>query len=300
MESHKTRFVLCQHYFRVPLFPLGEKTTIWDENIGEKQLNMRIIEKLVEGSKTADEAYDRDNAADWTSVAAGSGGAIPGDDSDELLRLWFVSDPFEVVCIMDTEEDEDEEVEEGRSSSPEGAGAENHDEEQADSSGPVPANGNNVQDDDDDMRERPRPLVAVDFGHAVWIEFVPEEELPTESQGNGYNSQAHEDDSDADTVDDAWSILNTQPNGDIFRADYEDRRRIAPKRLRFVTFPPINTDPYAEQMPHSKNDRIGVVRTLEVPNELDLSTVETINIDQSQGAVILSVREGKIFILCYE
>jgi len=43
-----------------------------------------------------------------------------------------------------------------------------------------------------------------------------------------------------------------------------------------------------------------VVRTLQVPDELDLGLVETINIDQSQGAVILSDRDGKIFILCYE
>ena len=44
----------------------------------------------------------------------------------------------------------------------------------------------------------------------------------------------------------------------------------------------------------------GKVRTLEIPEELDLDSVETINIDQSQGAVILSVKQGKIFILCYE
>ena len=44
----------------------------------------------------------------------------------------------------------------------------------------------------------------------------------------------------------------------------------------------------------------GVVRTLEVPEELCLDAVETINIDQSQGAIIISVRDGKIFILCYE
>jgi hypothetical protein len=43
-----------------------------------------------------------------------------------------------------------------------------------------------------------------------------------------------------------------------------------------------------------------VVRTLEIPEELDLDVVETINIDQSQGAVILSVKDGKIFILRYE
>ena len=44
----------------------------------------------------------------------------------------------------------------------------------------------------------------------------------------------------------------------------------------------------------------GVVQTLEVPEELCLDAVETINIDQSQGAIIISVRDGKIFILCYE
>ena len=41
----------------------------------------------------------------------------------------------------------------------------------------------------------------------------------------------------------------------------------------------------------------GEVRTLEVPDELELSAVETINIDQSQGAVILSDSDGRIFIL---
>jgi len=44
----------------------------------------------------------------------------------------------------------------------------------------------------------------------------------------------------------------------------------------------------------------GAVRTLAISQELDLHEVETINIDQSQGAVILSLRQGKIFILCYE
>jgi hypothetical protein len=44
----------------------------------------------------------------------------------------------------------------------------------------------------------------------------------------------------------------------------------------------------------------GAVRTLAIPDELDLQEVETINIDQSQGAVILSARQGKVFILYYE
>jgi hypothetical protein len=138
--------------------------------------------------------------------------------SDSLMNLWYVSTPFEVVCLVDGSEDEDE------------------------------ATGS----------DRPRPLIAVDFGHAVWIEFVDNED-------------------------------------DLFRARGGDPDA---KWLRFVTFPPyqgnVNEDGTPCEWPG------GEVRTLDIPEELDLDSVETINIDQSQGAVILSVREGKIFILCYE
>ena len=48
--------------------------------------------------------------------------------------------------------------------------------------------------------------------------------------------------------------------------------------------------------PNGAFEMEGAVRTLAIPEELDLHEVETINIDQSQGAVILSVRQGKIFI----
>jgi len=44
----------------------------------------------------------------------------------------------------------------------------------------------------------------------------------------------------------------------------------------------------------------GVVHTLPTPPGLQLGLVETINIDQSQGAIILSDKGGKIWILCYE
>lgn len=107
---------------------------------------------------------------------------------------------------------------------------------------------------DEDGHHRSRPLVAVDFGHAVWVE--------------------HCDNS----------------------VDGEDcaSERLDGKCLRFVTFPPVGEENPADQEPTQ-----GVVRTLEVPEELDLDTVETINIDQSQGAVILSNMEGKIFFLFY-
>ncbi|KAN0125689.1 hypothetical protein V8E52_000896 [Russula decolorans] len=65
------------------------------------------------------------------------------------------------------------------------------------------------------------------------------------------------------------------------------------KRLRFVSFPGMRLEGEGHAME-------GAARTLAIPKELDLHEVETINIDQSQGAVILSVRQGKIFILCYE
>lgn len=135
-------------------------------------------------------------------------------------------------------------------------------------------------DEDDDLAERPRPLVAVDFGHAVWIEFVENEDDPTRPRPGPED----EDDDDDETRE---SRANARANA---------------KWLRFVTFPPFGEDmekPGADgATPWEKSG--GVVRTLAIPEELDLDSVETINIDQSQGAVILSVKDGKIFILCYE
>ncbi|KAJ7591784.1 hypothetical protein C8J56DRAFT_931739 [Mycena floridula] len=167
--SHRTNYVLVQHYFRVPMMELKEKGKGTD---GQQALDL--------------------------------------DDEDGLNLLWYVNTPFEVVCVAETSGTFD------------------------------------VSDDE----PRSRPLVAVDFGHAVWIEYSNEEEV----------AEGEEESED--------------------------------KRLRFVTFPPY--------MDGGKTSRIGDVRTLEIPSELDLDDVETINIDQSQGAVILSVRAGQIFILCYE
>ncbi|KAG1903415.1 uncharacterized protein F5891DRAFT_1127250 [Suillus fuscotomentosus] len=177
-ETHRTRFVLAQHYFKVPITPEGLPV------VGE------------------------------SSTSSSSRSAQANDD--DMLHLWYVSTPFEVVCVL----------EEG--------------------------------DDDEDTGDRPRPLVAVDFGHAVWVEYGSSVVPPTLNNDH----------------------LHPHP-----------RRRV-PKCLRFVTFPPV----------HGRRERTeeAVVRTLEIPEELDLDVVETINIDQSQGAVILSVRDGKIFILRYE
>lgn len=140
---------------------------------------------------------------------------------DALMHLWYVSAPFEVVRVFDAMSEEDDEE------------------------------GGTV--------DRPRPLVAVDFGHAVWIEYVE----GGDGEGEG--------------------------EGDL-------------KWLRFVTFPAFRDEWECERdlRAGKEGSGQGEVRTLEVPDELDLSAVETINIDQSQGAVILSDRDGRIFILCYE
>lgn len=213
-ETHRTRFVLAQHYFKVPISPEGLPV------VGE-------------------------------SSTSSSSHSIQADD-DDMLHLWYVSTPFEVVCVL----------EEG--------------------------------DDDEDTGDRPRPLVAVDFGHAVWVEYGASVVPPA------LNVRARADNNSPGIYDADVIQPNAEPDTQLhahfahFENDHphpHPRRRV-PKCLRFVTFPPV----------HGRRARTeeAVVRTLEIPEELDLDVVETINIDQSQGAVILSVRDGKIFILRYE
>jgi hypothetical protein len=124
-----------------------------------------------------------------------------------------------------------------------------------------------AEEDEDthDAPPRQRPLLAVDFGHAVWLEYV--------------------------------------------RAADEEPYERGQKRLRFVSFPDVRLEGEGHAVrsgigggggPDGSFEMEGAARTLAIPKELDLHEVETINIDQSQGAVILSVRQGKIFILCYE
>lgn len=67
------------------------------------------------------------------------------------------------------------------------------------------------------------------------------------------------------------------------------------KRLRFVTFPPVWDEGGGDG-----EGKGGTVGTLEIPEELDLDAVMTINMDQSRGAVILSVKDGRTFVLYYE
>ena len=251
-DTHRTRFVLAQHYFRVP-----------------------IVRESPASSATTSNAHAN------------------GEGDDEMLHLWYVSTPFEVVCVLD---------------------------------------GSSDNDDDEEAGDRPRPLVAVDFGHAVWIEYLGEPGGvygvdASRLVGHAPFSDSEDDDEDdplfASMSDDgSRSASASAPNGAGRHHDlpgraasestnphdgdgtiYDPRRHRVPKCLRFVTFPPVFTavDRKREKPGEERLWREeAVVRTLEIPKELDLDGVETINIDQSQGAVILSVKEGKIFILRYE
>jgi len=143
------------------------------------------------------------------------------DEGKPIGKMWFVSDTFEAVCSV--EEDE-------------------------------------VNEDGEMVPGKCRPLVAIDFGHATWIEHIPQ--------------------SDGTKV----------------------------KRLRFVSFPPVVMDQNGVMRAKKgeegtfglEDETEGRVKTLPIPDELDIDKVETINLDQSQGAILLSVEGGKVFILCYD
>jgi len=201
MDVIRTRYVLAQHYFYVPLS---------DPRQG----------KASQESAGCVAKHPREDNSDAsqpdTRLCQGT---------LHSPRLWYVTEPFEVVCVPEATDGEGDELE------------------------LEPA-------------ERFRPLIAVDFGHAVWIENVAH-------VGNDGERQM--------------------------------------QRLRFVSFPPIpaeDDDQCPEPMDPSAlpshTGSQGLVRTLEIPPELGLDTVETLNIDQSQGAVIMSVKGGRIFILCYD
>ncbi|KAI9508014.1 hypothetical protein F5148DRAFT_980552 [Russula earlei] len=152
------------------------------------------------------------------------------DASDATMRMWYVSVPFEVVCVPEQVMDDD-----------------------------LPA----------EAPPRQRPLFAVDFGHAVWLEHVRAADEEEE----------------------------------------EDLYERGQMRLRFVSFPGVRLEGEGHAVqsgigggggPDGTFEMEGTVRTLAIPEELDLHEVDAINLDQSQGVVTLSVRQGKMFILCYE
>ena len=171
-ETHHARYAFAQHYFKVPFY-----------------------------NEESDESTGGENKD--ATVTSASSSKDPLDPF--MMKMWYVTTPFEVVAVSEATEDE--------------------------------------------PQDRSRPLVAVDFGHAAWIEYC-----------DSYRVQGGREE----------------------------------KCLRFVTFPPMGAVAGVD-----RGLTEGVVRTLEVPDEVDLETIETINIDQSQGAVILSSTEGKIYFLFY-
>ncbi|TFY55137.1 hypothetical protein EVJ58_g8435 [Rhodofomes roseus] len=197
MESHRTRYVLAQHYFKVPLFDRSDDSKAnpplaADEADSGSGSGSGSSSASGSGSGSTSSSSSGHSTADSTTITVSSSA---DERADSMMKIWYVSQPFEVVCVLD-----------------------------------------GVDDDAEDGGRRERP-----------------------------------------------------------------------EALRFVSFPPVMGERDGLYDAEGKRwekqterDLEGVVRTLDIPDDLDLDSVETINIDQSQGAVIISVREGKIFILCYE
>ncbi|EGO26312.1 hypothetical protein SERLADRAFT_463222 [Serpula lacrymans var. lacrymans S7.9] len=294
--NHRTRFVLAQHYFGVPV--TGQS-----------------VEGEQEGSTGESGVHEHREA----------------NEEDDMLKLWYVSTPFEVVCVLDrTEENGTSEGKNDETAAPAHDGlAQNGIQTAGDD---INADGGDDDDESDihGVNERPRPLVAVDFGHAVWVEHCGERHACGQREfcGAKVGEETGYEDSEEGELDIQARISNVvekrngKPNGkgkERVGAKKGKGKKKQTKCLRFVTFPAVgsskessycakrdrgssSTTPLASTHRSGGQDSAstGVVRTLDIPDELDLDSVETINIDQSQGAVILSVREGKIFILMYE
>ncbi len=270
---HRTRFVLAQHYFRVPL-----DRKEWGNGY-EQPLTSAKPEDVP--TVTTNGVLNGKQNSHLRSQPS-----FEEIQDDGLMNLWYVSTPFEVVRVLDGPEDEE----------------------------------------DGALTERPRPLVAVDFGHAVWIEYVDidvDEEEEEEDQGDEDVLEGGMRRTGTVKEEDRWeeTSLDTSGNeGPIETTAEASTPGIDqdPKRLRFVTFPPFveefetavstnhqtPTSSPPSTTTHSGNlvngRQPGVVYTLLTPPGLQLGLVETINIDQSQGAIILSDKLGKIWILCYE
>ena len=280
-HTHRTRFVLAQHYFRVPLDRNG-----WGNDVegacGASSSSALGSIPITNGTVL----NGKQSAGGKPSI---NGKAYHGPPSveeiqdDALMHLWYVSTPFEVVRVFDGPEEED----------------------------------------DGTFTERPRPLVAVDFGHAVWVEYIESDE-----------EQGDDDMSEEEVTAEMsrrWMAKNfssmededmLEPPAEVTPLTTSSSTDHDPKRLRFVTFPPFveesdltsydrstpywaSSSPPSTSSTHAHRRSVhgyppGVVHTLPTPPGLQLGLVETINIDQSQGAVILSDKSGKIWILCYE
>ena len=215
-------FIIAQHYFDVPVS--GGKVVTHDQYQRQRQTELQADGAIFvpNGVTNNGQVDDAQHAGtDEVEASPSPPDQVPEVEGKPIAKMWFVSNTFEAVCSVE----EDEESEDGQ-----------------------PVVG------------KCRPLVAIDFGHATWIEYVP------------------------------------QPDGTKV------------KELRFVSFPPVVMDQNGVTRPKKgdegtfglEDETEGRVKTLPIPDELDIDKVETINLDQSQGAILLSVEGGKVFILCYD
>lgn len=266
-STHRTKYVLSQHYFQVPVSGTSMSYPL-----------------LLNGDGGGGGVNGKGKGRE------GREGREVGEDA--LMKMWYISAPFEIVCVMDVVTDDQQ-------------------------TGTANGNGNGAGQNEA-TTEHPRPLLAVDFGHAVWIEYYrPEEEAEGEGEGSSSNGPARagaEVDEPEPDPNEPLTLPNHNHDHNHNHTHHNHRDRTEPteadlhagesKRLRFVSFPSISFEQdgrvVRSGIEGEGSGTEGVVRTLEVPEELDLDKVETLNIDQSQGAVIMSVREGRIFILCYE
>lgn len=269
--TRRTDYVLAQHYFRVPI---NHAQWFHAESCRCNRFSEQPPHDTL-GPGHIRTPGDTPPTCEWAKeVLTPTQKALIAQD-EALMNMWYVSAPFDVVRV-------------------------------AESTQAAGEDGQPQPQQDEQEQERPRPLVAVDFGHAVWIEYYDEDPEP-EPPGSDAASRVDADGVDGNGEDDldGGDAANMSTDGGDTEVDEDDHVDL--QRLRFVSFPPFRDE--FEFMGMSDKDieaKVGPeevegkVRTLEVPDELDLALVETINIDQSQGAVILSDRTGKIFILCYE
>lgn len=187
------------------------------------------------------------NPGEFVEDDLGEDGAMP----------VFYTRPFRVVCIPSDKEP------------PQGVMLDQpmgneEDDDEVDGGGPQGGEPPRTTDKQPQMS----PLLAVDFGHAAWLEY--DEESP-----NG-------------TIPGSF-----EPGEDMVE---DGKSRIS---LKILAFPPapVPDNPLMQYYPNPYN---GLPRKLAVPPELDLSAVESINLDQTQGTVILGVKGGQVYFLCYE
>jgi hypothetical protein len=246
-ETHHNSYVLAQHYFGTPLSAL-----FTDEALPPPELEP--------ASRRPGPSNSRSDGS-VSAPAPRKPTRVPQLMEGVPLRMWYVSAPFDIVCVADRSVPDD-------------------------------------LDEDDFMRER--PLLAVDFGHAVWIEWHTPSAEERARDAEYAQLLAIVTDTDGDG-DEALStrMSASVPIPEAAEDAPHDRRHVMKRRLMFSTFPAVEIDALGRELNPGRSSE-AVVRRLEVPEELDLGQVETINIDQSQGAIFMSVKDGQIFVVYYE